>query len=159
MRSDPRVPDWWRGIQSRFLRMAYPWLINRLVITFPAIGSAVKRSARSCGFRRQIPSQPNAAWAAAPFIRGGKSGQTGNPIRHSPPSPRVFRYQTEGMSIRLKVTRHRWSVVCRCCAPSPFGTATSIPLLDAGQCQKALRMRCRRDVGDPPRCPQEGHCR
>lgn len=34
-----------------FSRVAYPWSINRLVITSPAIGSAARRSARSCAFR------------------------------------------------------------------------------------------------------------
>jgi hypothetical protein len=36
------------------LRVAYPWSINRLVITSPAIGFAVKRSAQGCAFRLQI---------------------------------------------------------------------------------------------------------
>jgi 4-hydroxyphenylpyruvate dioxygenase len=38
------------------LRVAYPWSINRLVITSPAIGSAVKWSAQGCPLRLQIDS-------------------------------------------------------------------------------------------------------
>jgi hypothetical protein len=56
MRSGPRVPDYWRGIQSRFLRVAYPWSINSSVITSPASSSGVKRSACSCAVRAQIYS-------------------------------------------------------------------------------------------------------